>query len=356
MKTDEKTARLTREGAVFGTPAYMSPEQVKGQGSVDHRADLWALGCMAYECLTGRPVWNTEQGVAMTFAAIATSPLPVPSRFRPDLPPAFDAWFKTALERDAERALPDREGARRRAGEGARHAADLAGERGRRRRARSSSRPSPACRRSQRDGDGTPSSQRGSGIKAAKTDVDDGERAARPPHPQLAKPERDRLAAHGGPRGSAACVASASSARASGAFLLWLVVLARRRRRRLVRVREGRFARGWRRAKPRRSRRRPRPPPRRRVGLGAQAPPPPPEQPKWMTPIEEGQQLLASGDADGALRKFKDASDAGGGAVAKSFLDQVKLGAATTGPCKMVALLAPAPRLRRQRRAARRSP
>jgi len=69
VKTDEKTARLTREGAVFGTPAYMSPEQVRGQGSVDHRADLWALGCMTFECLTGRPVWNTDQGVAMTFAA-----------------------------------------------------------------------------------------------------------------------------------------------------------------------------------------------------------------------------------------------------------------------------------------------
>ena len=42
-------ARLTREGAIFGTPAYMSPEQVQGQGTVDHRADLWALGCIAYE-------------------------------------------------------------------------------------------------------------------------------------------------------------------------------------------------------------------------------------------------------------------------------------------------------------------
>ncbi|MGO8995739.1 MAG: serine/threonine-protein kinase [Polyangiaceae bacterium] len=100
VNSDEKTARLTREGAVFGTPAYMSPEQVKGQGSVDHRADLWALGCMAYECLIGRPVWNTDQGVAMTFAAIAAANIPVPSKQRPDLPAAFDQWFMKALERD----------------------------------------------------------------------------------------------------------------------------------------------------------------------------------------------------------------------------------------------------------------
>jgi serine/threonine-protein kinase len=92
--------RLTREGAVFGTPAYMSPEQVKGHGNVDHRADLWALGCMAYECLIGRPVWNMDQGVAMTFAAIATGPIPVPSQLRPDLPHTFDLWFSKCLERD----------------------------------------------------------------------------------------------------------------------------------------------------------------------------------------------------------------------------------------------------------------
>lgn len=101
VNPEEKAAkRLTREGAVFGTPAYMSPEQVKGQGNVDHRADLWALGCMAYECLIGRPVWNMDQGVAMTFASIATGPIPVPSHARQDLPPAFDAWFKKCLERD----------------------------------------------------------------------------------------------------------------------------------------------------------------------------------------------------------------------------------------------------------------
>ena len=94
--------RLTREGAVFGTPAYMSPEQVRGQGAVDHRADLWALGCITYECLTGKTVWKTEQGVAMTFAQIASSPLPNPRELRPDLPETFTGWFQKALSRNIE--------------------------------------------------------------------------------------------------------------------------------------------------------------------------------------------------------------------------------------------------------------
>src|SRR5262249_7733625 len=100
METEGPQARLTREGAVFGTPAYMSPEQVRGQGAVDQRADLWALGCIVYECFTGRTVWSTEQGVAMTFAQIANAPLPRPSTYRPDLPEAFTDWFDRALDRD----------------------------------------------------------------------------------------------------------------------------------------------------------------------------------------------------------------------------------------------------------------
>jgi serine/threonine-protein kinase len=98
---DPKTVRLTREGALFGTPAYMSPEQAKGQGGeVDHRSDLWALGCIAYECLTGQTVWSVDQGVAMILAQVAGAPLPRPSRLRPDLPLQFEAWFMKALERD----------------------------------------------------------------------------------------------------------------------------------------------------------------------------------------------------------------------------------------------------------------
>jgi eukaryotic-like serine/threonine-protein kinase len=95
-----KHARLTRDGAVFGTPAYMSPEQVRGQAAADTRADLWALACITYECFTGTTVWSTEDGVAMTFAQIATAPLPDPHTYRPDLPDTFTRWFRQALDRD----------------------------------------------------------------------------------------------------------------------------------------------------------------------------------------------------------------------------------------------------------------
>ncbi len=103
MGGSPQQARLTREGAVFGTPAYMSPEQVRGQGAVDLRADLWALACIVYECFTGRTVWSTEQGVAMTFAQIASAPLPRPAQYRPDLPESFTAWFDQALDRNIEK-------------------------------------------------------------------------------------------------------------------------------------------------------------------------------------------------------------------------------------------------------------
>ena len=100
---DGRHARLTREGAVFGTPAYMSPEQVRGQAAADTRADLWALACMTYECLTGATVWSTEDGVAMTFAQIATAGAPDPRVYRPDLPEAFFRWYNKALDKDIKK-------------------------------------------------------------------------------------------------------------------------------------------------------------------------------------------------------------------------------------------------------------
>ncbi len=95
-----EAARLTKAGALFGTPAYMSPEQASAQGPIGHRSDLWALGCIVYEMLVGRTVWNVDQGVAMILAQIAGGPLPTPTRVNPGLPRAFDTWFARALQRD----------------------------------------------------------------------------------------------------------------------------------------------------------------------------------------------------------------------------------------------------------------
>ena len=103
---EDRNVRLTREGALFGTPAYMSPEQARGQGEVDHRADLWALGCIVYECLTGRTVWDVQQGVAMILAQIAKGTLPDPRAYRPDLPESFVAWFQKALHPDLAERFP----------------------------------------------------------------------------------------------------------------------------------------------------------------------------------------------------------------------------------------------------------
>jgi serine/threonine-protein kinase len=102
------SATQTRAGTLLGTPHYMSPEQVKGDRVVDHRSDLWALGVMAFECLTGkRPFASTGWGDLVL--QICTQPLPVPSELAA-LPPKFDAWFTQALARDpAERFQSARE-------------------------------------------------------------------------------------------------------------------------------------------------------------------------------------------------------------------------------------------------------
>jgi len=64
------TEAMTRPGVILGTAAYMSPEQAKGK-SVDKRADIWAFGCILYECLTGRRAFDGET-VTETLAAVLT--------------------------------------------------------------------------------------------------------------------------------------------------------------------------------------------------------------------------------------------------------------------------------------------
>ncbi len=59
LKDDEESFKLTRPGAIFGSPLYMSPEQCSGS-IPDNRADIYSLGCMMYECLSGRPPFQSD--------------------------------------------------------------------------------------------------------------------------------------------------------------------------------------------------------------------------------------------------------------------------------------------------------
>ncbi len=87
----------TNTGAMLGTPYYMSPEQALGQSNIDRRADIWSLGIIAYECLTGsRPFEKDTLGALLM--AICNDPLPTPSRIA-NVPTGFDAWFARAAAR-----------------------------------------------------------------------------------------------------------------------------------------------------------------------------------------------------------------------------------------------------------------
>ena len=89
----------TKTGAMLGTPYYMSPEQAQGTKAVDHRSDVWSLGVIVYLALTGRLPFESE-ALGDLLMKIMVSPMPVPSHVAPDLPPAFDAWWAQAANRD----------------------------------------------------------------------------------------------------------------------------------------------------------------------------------------------------------------------------------------------------------------
>jgi serine/threonine-protein kinase len=93
----------TRSGALLGTPLYMSPEQAQGLRTVDHRTDLWALGVIVFECLTGKRPF-TGKALGPLIRNILLQPIAAPSVVAPDahLPSAVDAWITRALARDKE--------------------------------------------------------------------------------------------------------------------------------------------------------------------------------------------------------------------------------------------------------------
>jgi serine/threonine-protein kinase len=98
-KGDTTGMGATKTGALMGTPYYMSPEQALGAKGVDFHTDLWSLGVVVFEAMTGTRPFDGETIGALA-VAIAHGPVPVPSRVNPALPPAIDAWFARACARD----------------------------------------------------------------------------------------------------------------------------------------------------------------------------------------------------------------------------------------------------------------
>jgi serine/threonine protein kinase/WD40 repeat protein len=103
---------LTREGAVVGTPAYMSPEQARGR-PVDARSDLFSLGCVLYRLAAGRPPFGGDDVVSTLLAVALDEPDP-PGRVCPGLPPALAGLILQLLAKSpAGRPASAREVARR---------------------------------------------------------------------------------------------------------------------------------------------------------------------------------------------------------------------------------------------------
>ena len=90
---------LTSAGTSLGTPAYMAPEQVAGDPSLDHRADIYALGCVAYEALVGESPFAGKAPQQMLAAHVLERAAPIGAR-RADVPPALDRLVMHCMEKD----------------------------------------------------------------------------------------------------------------------------------------------------------------------------------------------------------------------------------------------------------------
>jgi serine/threonine-protein kinase len=98
-------ARLTATGVAIGTPAFMSPEQAAGDREIDGRSDLYSLGVVAYQMLTGELPFSAGSTASMLMKHLTERAVPVEQK-RPEVPPDFAATVMTLLEKEPERRFP----------------------------------------------------------------------------------------------------------------------------------------------------------------------------------------------------------------------------------------------------------
>jgi tetratricopeptide (TPR) repeat protein len=93
--------RMTRTGALVGTPGYMAPEQARGQGEVDVRADVFSLGCVLFECLTGKPAFSADHVMAV-LAKVLFDEVPRLGELLGEVPEALEALVGRMLAKQPE--------------------------------------------------------------------------------------------------------------------------------------------------------------------------------------------------------------------------------------------------------------
>jgi len=98
-------SELTRTGAVVGSPAYMSPEQIRG-ATVDARSDLFSLAVVLYEALTSKRPFGGQDLPSVAYSVAHETPIPVSRQVR-GLPAELDAFFDRALAKDPDDRYPD---------------------------------------------------------------------------------------------------------------------------------------------------------------------------------------------------------------------------------------------------------